>query len=162
VFHVTRLSSLEQILSDQEIRPNTDRSRSTPFGYMNNGFFRNRGCISLFDYRAESTERLEQFRNRCYPFQAAEQGEGGIAILFLKPSVCDRLVPWTRWRDEEAWSEMVVPHVEAGYPGALKMEFVSEIVTLELTEDPESIMAVFRSARAKRLELQKQDQASDG
>jgi len=47
---------------------------------------------------------------------------------------------------------MIVPYVETGYPGPMSLDLVSEIITLEVTEDPDSILAVFRRARKIRLE----------
>jgi hypothetical protein len=59
-----------------------------------------------------------------------------IAILILKPEAYGALMPWTRWKEEKAWSEMVVPYVEAVYPGPLPLCLVSEIISVEITEDP--------------------------
>jgi hypothetical protein len=129
------------------IRSNQDRSLPSAFGYLENGYFRNRGCVSLFDYRPEPTETISERRGRCSPFQAADPETGGIAIFILKPLAYDALVPWTRWQDEGAWSEMVVPHVEAGYPTAIPLDLVAEVITLELREDPDSLMAKHRRIR---------------
>jgi len=49
VFHVTRLAALQSILDAGEVRANQDRSLPTTFGYLENGYFRNRGCVALFD-----------------------------------------------------------------------------------------------------------------
>jgi hypothetical protein len=121
----------------------------TTFGYLENGYFRNRGCVSLFDYRAEPTEQLEFFRSKCDPFQMAAPGRGGVAILFVAEAAYDQMLPWSQWKDENALSEMVVPHVEAGYRGSMSIELFDEIVTLELAEDPDSTMAIDRRARAR-------------
>jgi len=144
VFHVTRLAYLPSIVESGEIRPNTDGSLPTTFGYPKNGFFRNRNCVSLFDYRLEPTEEIKDFRRRCYPFSPARPPNGAIAVLILKLEVCGALVPWTRWKEEKAWSEMVVPYAESGYPGPLPFQLVSEIISVEQTEDPQSYAAMLR------------------
>jgi hypothetical protein len=150
VFHVTRLAALPEILRSGVVLANRDRSLPTTFGYLENGYFRNLGCVSLFDYRAELTEQLEFYRAKCDPFQEAAPDRGGVAILFVGQGAYGDLVPWTKWKDDNAQSEMVVPYVEAGYRGAMPVELFDEILTLELTEDPDSIMAIHRRAFARR------------
>jgi hypothetical protein len=144
VFHVTRLAYLSSIVECGEIRPNSDRALPTTFGSSNNGFFRNRNCVSLFDYRPEPTDEIKDFRQRCYPFRPAFPPNGAIAILVLRPEAFDTLIPWTKWKDENALSEMVVPHVEAGYPGPLPLRLIEEIISIEITEDPQSFAAQLR------------------
>jgi len=86
VFHVARLAALQSILEAGEVRANQDRSLPTTFGYLENGYFRNRGCVALFDYRAELSEQLEFYRSKCDPYGMASPENSGIAILFLKPA----------------------------------------------------------------------------
>lgn len=144
VFHVTRLAYLPSIVECGEIRANCDGALPTTFGFSDNAFFRNRNCVSLFDYRSEPTEEIKELRSRCDPFRPAFPPNGGIAILILRPSAYEGLIPWTRWRDENASREMVVPQVETGYPGPLLLRLVAEIISLEITEDPESFAAQLR------------------
>ena len=144
VFHVTKLAYLPSIVECGEIRPNADGALPTTFGSSKNAFFRNRNCVSLFDYRLEPTEEIKDFRRRCYPFRPAYPPNGAIAILILQPTVYDALIPWTMCKEENALSEMVVPYVEAGYPGPLPLRLVAEIMSVEITEDPKSLAAVLR------------------
>jgi hypothetical protein len=146
VFHVTRRDAWDQIALCGEIRPNTDGSFATPFG-SSNSYFRRRGCVSVFDFREPPTEEIRVFRTRCWPFQPAQPGNGGIAILLLKQSLHDRLIPWTHWKEESAYGEMVVPHVEAGHPGPIPTTEVSEVVFLRRSEDPNCLAAALRRAR---------------
>jgi len=146
VFHVTRLTYLPSIVECGEIRPNGDGVLPTTFGSSKNAFFRNRNCVSLFDYRSEPTEEIKDFRWRCYPFRPAFPPNAPIAILILQLEAHDSLIPWTKWKEENALSEMVVPYVEAGYPGPLPLRLVAEIITVEITEDPQSLVAILRKA----------------
>lgn len=139
VFHVTRLAYLPSIIECGEIRTNNDGVLPTTFGSSDNASFKNRNCVSLFDYRPDPTEEIRDFRLRCYPFSPARPPNGAIAILILKPEVYDNLIPWTLWKEENALREMVVPHVEAGYPGQISIDLVEEIISVEITEDPESL-----------------------
>ena len=149
VFHVTRREAWNQIAQCGEIRPNADGVLTTTFG-SSNSYFRTRGCISLFDFRASPNDEIREFRTRCWPFQPAEPGNTGIAILLLKESLHERLIPWTRWKEENAYGEMVVPHVEAGHPGPIPISEVSEVVFLRRTEDPTCLAAVLRRAAAQQ------------
>jgi hypothetical protein len=146
VFHVTRLAYLQSIIECGEIRPNADGELPTTFGSAKNSFFRNRNCVSLFDYRLAPTGEIKDFRLRCYPFTPARPPNGPIAILILDPEVCSVLIPWTKWKEEKAWSEMIVPYIEAGYPGPLPFRLVEDIISLERKEDPHSYAAMLRKA----------------
>ena len=150
VFHVSRLDYLPSIIKCGEIRVNTDGVLPTTFGFSNNSFFRNRDCVSLFDYRSEPTEEIRSFRLRCYPFRPADPSNEGIAILILQSKVYGNLVPWTLWKEERAFREMVVPHVETGYPGSISLSMVEEIISVEITEDPKSSAAQLRKIHETR------------
>lgn len=145
VFHVTRASYVPSILQAGFILPNADGVLPTTFGSSQNGFFRLRGCVSVFDYRNAPSEEIETFGSGCYPFQPAVPGGDGIAILTLSPETHERLLPWTLWHQEGAYKQMVVPHAEAGYPGPVAVSLISEVMYLSLTEDPDSLAAMFRA-----------------
>jgi hypothetical protein len=144
VFHVTKLAYLDAILTSGEIKPNGDCALPTTFGYLGNGFFRKRNCISVFDYRLDATDEIRNFRKHCWPFQHALDG---IAILIFKPDIHSSLIPWTLWKEEKALSEQVVPYVEAGYPGPISVNLIDEVICLTFEEDPNSLAAILRKAR---------------
>ncbi|NKE69954.1 hypothetical protein [Candidatus Manganitrophus noduliformans] len=147
VFHVTKLLYLDTILADAEIRPNPDGHLSTTFGHVPNAFFRKRNCVSVFDYRAAPTDQIRDFRNRCSPFQPARPPSEGIAILLLKPYIHASLIDWTQWKEEKMWRDMVVPYVEAGYPGPIPIDAIEEVICLKLNEDPNSFTARIRNIK---------------
>jgi hypothetical protein len=149
IFHVTKLSHLSQILSARYIHSNLDLRYPTPFGNSENGFFRNLNCVSVFDYREEPTDEINFYRNKCSPFLPARPPSEGIAILIFKPDVGNNLLSWLLWKESKAFSEMVVPHVEAGYPGSISTDFVEEIISLKIVEDPKSLRAIFEKHRFK-------------
>jgi hypothetical protein len=148
VFHVTKLNYLSSIIECGEIKTNIKGELPSTFGVYNN-FFKNRNCVSLFDYRPEPTEKINGFRHRCHPLQPARPPSVGVAILFLSQKIYDDLVPWTKWKEENALREMIVPHVEAGYPGYIPLELVTEIIAVEITEDPTSLAACLRRCSKK-------------
>lgn len=134
VFHVTKESYLLSIFDCGEIRPNQDGSYATSFGSSKDSFFRNRGCVSLFDYRSATAEQFKQFSERCLPTQPASP-ESGIAILFVSESVYPVLLPWTLCKEEQAYSEMIVPYLEAGHAGPLTLKNINEVIILSVIED---------------------------
>lgn len=142
VFHSTRLSYLPSILARGAILP-FSQSGVTAYGYPN-GFFKRRGCVSVFDYRQRPPTDID--RQKCSPFYPAQPGGDGVAILFLSRTAHTCLIPWTVWQEERAYGEMIVPYVEAGYPGAISTRLIDEIFELTLTEDPESHAALLRRA----------------
>ncbi len=156
VFHVTRLDNLDGILKAGKILPNTDGVAKTTFGSASNSFFRNRGCVSLFDYRTATPEQIDTSLGKCSPVQPlySSSENVGIAILLLAPETCPQLIPWTLWKDEEAWREMVVPYVEAGHRGPVPLSLVDEILRVQVEPTPGdndgSIVTALRRGRARR------------
>ena len=92
VFHVTKLTNLEIIIQCGEISPNNEERFQTSFG-SSNSFFRNRNCVSLFDYRIIETELFDQYAYRCLPTQAASP-ECGIAVLLTSEHIHPSLLSW--------------------------------------------------------------------
>ena len=149
VFHVTKESNLDSILECGEIQPNKDGLYGTTFGSSTNSFFRKRGCVSLFDYRSATQEQFDMFLGRCSPTQPASP-EDRIAILFFNDSIYQDLLPWTMWKEEKAYREMILPYLEAGYLGPIAVEKVDEIIIVSVVEDPESLVAKLRHANRKQ------------
>jgi len=147
VFHVTKRAYWEAILKAGRLEPNTDYAFPTTFGSSSNSFFRNLGCISVFDYRTPPTEETEDFRYRCYPLQAAEPGTDGIAIMIFNPSIYDVLIPWTRWKEHGDLKQMVVPYVEAGHPGPISTDKIDKLIYVRFEEAPNSLAAILRKSR---------------
>jgi hypothetical protein len=110
-------------------------SREVLLEVLSNGFFRKRGCMSLFDLRQPPPN--EDYLYRCSPFGAVACN--GIGILILSPSACDDLVPWTLWRDQQAWGEVVVPYVEAGYRGPIPLTLIDELIEVQVIEEPDPL-----------------------
>lgn len=150
VFHVTKRIYWPAICTAGEIRQNHDGRLPSSFGFSANSFFKNRGCVSLFDYRAPPDETIRDFRSRCNPFQPATPGEEGIAILLLSHSLNSKLVDWAKWKEENAFREMVVPYVEVGHPGPISLSQIDQVVFLRIEEDASSLAAILRKARASK------------
>jgi hypothetical protein len=143
VFHVTRRENVAAILTDGGISPNPDGAFLTTFGSSSNSFFRNRGCVSLFDLVHPTAEQIESRLRDCWPFLPARPGSD-IALFLLSPAAYGEIIPWTRYREEGGGPEMIVPYVEAGFPGVLPMRLVEEIIEVHVLEAPDSLQALHR------------------
>jgi hypothetical protein len=130
VFHVTTESAFENILATGFIQPNIT-GNSSPFGNSDNGYFRNRNCISFFDYRNYGSPEWEAHANKCLPTLPFVD-QKAIVVLFLSQTEYSKLLPWSGWKAERAWSQRVVPHVETGYPGPLSLTAITSIVKVVL------------------------------
>jgi len=147
VFHVTKRAYWPAIQRSGAILPNSDGALETTFGSSRNSFFRNRGCVSVFDYRGEIDEEVIDCRRRCYPFQPALPGSDGIVVLFLNAVIHEHLLLWKLWQNEEAYGEMIVPRVEAGHLGPISLQLVDRAIFIRRTEDSQSLAAMLRAAR---------------
>ncbi len=135
VFHVSLLSSLEKIKEDGEIKVSGTGLCPSVYPGHYNSFMRNRGYVSLFDYRSVPQEHLEDSLDKCSPTQGATP-ESGIVIFLFSRSDIPKLLSWREWNLEDAPREMVVPYVEAGHKGPISLKLIDEIICLEIDEEP--------------------------
>jgi len=130
VFHVTPTQNMPLIEKSKAVLPNINGERDSLFGNTVYGFFRLRGCVSLFDYRNYGSEEWEAHAHKCAPTLLLRQTDS-ISILFLSENEYPKLESWMKWKEEEQWSQRVVPHVEIGYPGSLLFECFTEHLVVE-------------------------------
>jgi len=126
VFHITSSKNLDSIRNAGGLFPNSEMTWSSDFGNSINGYFRLRNCVSFFDYRKHGATEWEEHAYKCRPTQILSEVEA-ITVLFLSSSQYDKLIPWTKWKEEKAWSHRIVPHVEIGYEGVVPLKYITEI-----------------------------------
>ena len=130
VFHVTSRPNVPLIMEAGALLPNTAGRFTSAFGRRSNGFFQQRGCVSVFDYR--DTTRIEDSLSRCSPWAPLEWWPDGFAIFVLSPALYDSLESTQVWHQLRAYHQMVVPGVEAGHPGAISLSSVQEIIVVSI------------------------------
>jgi hypothetical protein len=130
VFHVTPCDAWQKILKSGGIFPNVDARFETGFGSARNSFFRKRGCVSLWDFRTATDAQIEDAL--CHPLQVVRPDRPG-TVLILSPELHGRLLSWIGWEEEKVYSEMVVPHIECGYPGPIHLPMIDEAITVRVT-----------------------------
>lgn len=155
VFHVTRLNVFEQILAAGEIRANANAEFPTVFG-STNSYFRKRSCVSFFDYRSSSRKQIDDAIGKCSPYNLPsadpeEVNEPNIAFLFLSKTAHDRLIPWTKWEEEKAYSDKIIPWVEAGYPDSVPITLIEEVLRVKIGYPTDTIAAVLRRGRLRHV-----------
>lgn len=127
VFHATPASNAALIRESGLIIPNVELEYRSMFNSADNGFFRKRGYVSFFDYRKYGNKIWEEYAYKCFPTQILSKTRGDkISILFLHEDLYENLTLWTKWKDEEAWGDKIVPHIEAGYKGSVPLKHITE------------------------------------
>lgn len=161
-FHVTLRGNWPRIKAAGAVLPNADGSLTTTFGRSDNSFFRTRNCVSVFDWRDGPAGEPGSFRSSCWPFQPAEPGNTGVAVLLLRRSVENRLLAWKDVCAHCHPSQMIVPHVEAGHPGPIPLADIENVFYLRIVEDPEDPYAEFRRALASDEAMRGPDATATG
>jgi hypothetical protein len=132
VFHVSKSKNWTKIEKLGKIIPNENGDLETSFGSSRNSFFKNKGCVSVFDYRNIHEDKPQEHIWKCEPTSPLTP-EGGIVIFVLSEETYSKLIP-SEGLKEEDFNQMVVPYVEAGYPGAIELSLINEVIFVTLDE----------------------------
>jgi len=135
VFHVSKLTNWMEIKAAGKIVPNKHGELKTSFGSFKNSYFKNKGCVSVFDYRNIHEEEPQKHKYKCNP-TAPLKPNVGIIIFILPEGTYSNLASWTGWKEGDL-NQMVVPHIEAGYQGAIDLSLIETIIFVT-TQEPES------------------------
>lgn len=140
VFHTTTIPAFEQICVDGFIKTNVDGSLLQKPRY-HNAYFRARDCVSVCDLRSVTDRELDVGLS-AYNFlepdglNGLKTGVGTAAFLFLSDDACGVLISWRRQMEEKAFTELVVPHIEAGHPGAVPLDIITEALLVTIDYPP--------------------------
>ena len=131
VFHVTDRSGFKGIAKDGLIRSNKNGEFPYTYPQSARSYARTRGYISLFDLQTTSDDQLETALSNYYFLNPAFTKNNPIFLIF-SASFYPALIPWTQARDEDAWSEAFIPHVEAFHQGDILTANVSRVVSVKI------------------------------
>ena len=151
VFHVSLTSNWAKIHKSREIVPNNENSLETTFGCSSNSYFKNNGCVSVFDYRRPLDEKLQKQIDKCQPIRPLREGKA-ITIFILKSEAHDHLRTWEDIRTNIG-DQLVVPYIEAGYPDKISLSLIEEFIFVTMDIDNNSLSSVIRKAH----EIKKRD-----
>ncbi|MGL1932830.1 MAG: hypothetical protein OCC45_13900 [Desulfotalea sp.] len=130
VFHVTPIENLKSIKENKGLCPNTKLKYKSLFGNTETGFFRSKGCVSFFDYRDYGSKTWKEHTSKCLPTMILSR-TNGIVIFLLSNELFGDLVPWVKWKEEEAFSKRVVPYIEIGHKGFVSMTHITKVISFE-------------------------------
>ena len=133
VFHLTSRSGLKGITKDGLIRNNKNGEFPYTYPQSARSYARKRGYVSLFDLRTTSDDELEKAWSNFY-FLNPPFVDNNPIFLILSPCLYPVLIPWTQARDEDAWKEMFIPHVEAFHPGDIPISHISRVLSASIRQ----------------------------
>lgn len=144
VFHVTKEQNWPNILSSNEVTPNPKEGEyDTTFGTTS--YFRSKDCVCLFDYRNFYEESAQKFYGRCLPTSSLSD-DCPIRIVFLRKNYYSDLISWREWEKDGAGTN-VVPYIEAGFKGAIPLNYFYKSMVVTITEDKNSIAYILKKAQ---------------
>lgn len=135
VFHVTTVDGFLSISEDGAIRHNQDNRYPFSHSVSQASYFRTRGCVCLCDLRSVSDEDLENVLFK-YNFLNPPPTDDMPVFMILSHEVYAVLHPWTDWKKGKPTESMVVPFIEAGYPGEIPITAVERTLIVEVKRKP--------------------------
>jgi hypothetical protein len=132
VFHVTNRTGFDGIIRDGLVRHNHEGNFPYSFPQSTRSYAKARSYVSLFDLRTVSDDQIDRALDDFY-FLSPFRGKNTI-FLFISESLYPALIPWTRARDEDAWKEMFIPHVEAFHPGDIPISHISRVLSANIRQ----------------------------
>lgn len=134
VFHVTTHPALELIVRSEAVMVNPpDHPTVTKWPY--DFYFRSVGCLSLCDLRGLNEEKIDEALGAYY-FLDPRGGESPPAFLFLSPDRFRTVISYQKAISRGALAKMIVPHIEAGFPGDLKLASIEEVLIVDVVRPP--------------------------
>ncbi len=131
VFHVTTREAYVRVRSDGVIKSNQSGELGFTFGQSRFSYFRKRGCVSVFDLRTATPEQIDDSLHKYY-FLNPPFSKNRPVFLLLADACSEQLLPWSQSIPEEGARAMVIPYVEAGYPGEIPLSLVQCALLLEV------------------------------
>ena len=137
VFHVTtqdawpRIRSTDSVLSNPPDHPSIKR-------WEYNAYFRQKSHVSLCDLRSVQESDLNMALKR-YFFLDPRSGCPDPVFLILSSSAVNRIVTYNEAIDDATKAgQMIVPFVEAGYPGDLPLAEITDVLIVDIDRPPPS------------------------
>lgn len=122
VFHVTSREGFRGIEVSGAILANEDGLLGDSFPQSRGSYFRHQGCVCLFDLRSVLDDEIGHALEAYY-FLNPPHVDNNPVFLFLQKRYYDRLRTWS----EAGQHGIVVPYVEAGFPGKVCMSMIREV-----------------------------------
>lgn len=131
VFHVTAKSSLESILKDGVIKSNKDGVFAYSFPQSDKSYGIKRGYICLFDLRKANKEQIEDALCKYY-FLNPPRFDNLPCFLIISSKIYKELIDTSIAKADVGFKEMWIPYVGCWYPCDLKIEYIDEIIEVNV------------------------------
>lgn len=128
VFHVTSREGLKGIEATGAILPNEDGSLGDTFPQSKRSYFRSQGCVCLFDLRHASEKEMKRALNKYYFLNPRHVNDNPV-FLFLREQFLNQL---RLWSEAKGGFEMVIPHVECGFPKGVSLDMIQEVLFVRI------------------------------
>ena len=135
VFHVTRHSTLDQIVASGCIDPNVSGAFGNSFTQSVNSYGRYKGYVCLFDFRAKTDEAISWGFDCCNFLHSRTLGDD-LAILLLSAKATAELIPATAAFAETRGIKVWIPEVESWYPGPVPLCAIERVLYVHIERTP--------------------------
>ncbi|OLC67519.1 MAG: hypothetical protein AUH69_03665 [Actinobacteria bacterium 13_1_40CM_4_65_12] len=132
VFHVSTHERLEAILEDGAIRVHPPVAPS-----YDKAYFRNHGCVSLFDLRSITKDQLDDTLKVKYNFLNYHGDRHHPVFFLLRRDALAPIISWSKDLFEKSLGWQLVPYSEAGHPGDLPLTLVDDILRVTIVHPPD-------------------------
>lgn len=147
VFHITSLIGYNGICYDGVIFPsNHENIKNHIWGSSEYGrYFTNRNCISVVDfYNNTNKEEVSKAIEKYKFYNPHIVAKNNIAyFMVLKDTVYSRLITWEKWKDDQAYGEQIVPHLESGIRNKILLQDIDYILKVETNEEYQDLEKVY-------------------
>jgi len=133
VFHVTTKRAYARICRDGSIKSNQDGKLRSEYPQSAVSYFRKCGCVCIFDLRAATTEHVNDALLKFFflsPFHRANP-----VFLVFGDAAYEQLIPWSVSIPDEGYRAMVIPYVEAGYPGEVPLSLIDSVLIIDVKRE---------------------------
>ena len=127
---MTTHSAYGEIERDGAIKAGGDLPTRYP-----NAYFRSLGHVSLCDLRSVSDDQVKLALDR-WDFLNPEGDRASPAFLFLDDDAFSRLVSGKKQLEDRDLYKLVVPYIEAGYPGDIPLDLIREALLVTVNHPP--------------------------
>ncbi len=136
VFHITPGYNTEKILKCGKIINNKDKQYKSPLNTgVGSGYFRDRGYISLFDYRYPESPEFKDNVSSCGLHSFIKHKPHTASVFILKQSEYTKLLTLEGIKEKEGWPiGQIVAHVEVGYPDSIDLSLIEKHIIFKMSD----------------------------
>ncbi len=133
IFHITPWYNTEGILKSGAINNNSQKKYKSPWRVGSNGYYRERKCVSFFDYRYYDSPEFKDNEFKCNLTKFLCPDSHKSSIFILSEYEYPKLKTWDDVKDAGC-GYIIVPYIEAGYPFHVDLSVIDTHFIVEMHE----------------------------